>query len=72
MEARWRQDVLEVEYDSSAEENYSALPMQTGDIGVSFEPWLKGQESYIGCDIQGEDLPLAQHADLLFWSFSFC
>lgn len=38
MEAGWHWDLLEVEYDSSIEKSYSALPMQASNIGVSFEP----------------------------------
>lgn len=28
MDVGWRNDLLEVEYDSSAKKNYSAMPMQ--------------------------------------------
>lgn len=36
-EAKRHGDLLEMEYDSSVEESYYALPKQLGNIGISFE-----------------------------------
>lgn len=70
MEVRWRKYFLEVEYDSSAEENYSVLPMQVGNISVSFKPLVQEvRKTMLDAVYKAKKILLEQLADSLFWYF---
>lgn len=58
LELGWRNDVLEVEYNSSTKESYSTLFTQVGDIRPSFPP-SPNEVNLLppGEGVQGYDLP---------------